>query len=102
MRNRIALAVSLLKEAAAALLDMPLLLLFPVLETVAMALFTGLWLTYAVYLVSSADIVSVYDPSALIEFKKLHWSQEAQARIAFLFFCWVWTSGFMQSMGYVS
>ena len=102
MRERISLAVTLLKESATALIDVPQLLLFPLIMTLVMAGFAALFLTYSVYLVSSADIETVHDSLTGISYKKLYWSEEAQIRIGFLFFCWVWTAGFMQSVGHVS
>jgi hypothetical protein len=102
MRRRISMAVEILKESAAALIEMPMLTLLPVLLTIIMVLFTGIWLTYAVYLISSADIETIEDGVSGISYKVLSWSREAQMRIAFLFFCWVWTAGFVQSLGHLT
>jgi Plasma-membrane choline transporter len=101
MRNRIAMAVSLIKEAATALTDMPLLMVLPVVVTTVMALFTGIWLTYSVYLASSAELVTHVDETTGNSYKEFSWSLRSQQRIIFLLFCWAWTAGFLQAIGHV-
>lgn len=101
MRERIALAVSLIKEASTALVDLPLLLLLPILQTVVMAVFTGVWLTYSVYLVSSAELITHVDDKTGNSYKQFMWSKKSQQCILFMFFCWAWTAAFIQALGHL-
>ena len=48
LRDRIAMAVGLVKEAAAAVTGLPLLMLFPLATTIVMAFFTLVFVTYSV------------------------------------------------------
>ena len=96
------LAISLVQEAAAcitALVMLPLLLLLQVGVFLA---FTALWMYYSLYLVSSADIVTVYDESTGSSWKELEYTNRSKQAILFMCFMWLWTTAFIQAMGQIS
>ena len=96
------LAITLVQEAAAcitALVLLPLLLLVQVIVFIA---FTALWLYYALYLVSSADIVTMHDESTGSSWKELEYTDRAKQAIIFMCFMWLWTTAFIQAMGQIS
>ena len=93
LRESIAMAIGLLREAAAAIIALPTLILLPIFQTLIIAIFTALWLYFCANLISCADITTVYDNVTGGSYKEFNWSTESQRRIIFLLFCWLWTSG---------
>ncbi|CAN0450009.1 unnamed protein product, partial [Hapterophycus canaliculatus] len=54
-RKRIQMAIAITKEAARAVNDMKVLILFPVVQSAALLVFLLPWTTYSLYLASSGE-----------------------------------------------
>jgi hypothetical protein len=98
-RKRISLAITLIKESAATLLQVPLLFLFPLIQTAIFAGFTCLWLYYTIYLVSSGQIVTHVDSVTGFSYKTIEYNENSKRAIVFMIFIWLWTIGFIEAVG---
>lgn len=100
-RDRIALAIGLIRESAEALISMPILCVSPVLQTMLFAGFSCLWMYYCVYLVSSGDINTHVDDTTGLTFKTVDFDKNTQHAIVFMVFGWFWSVGFIEAMGQI-
>jgi hypothetical protein len=98
-RKRISLAITLIKESAATLLQVPLLFLFPLIQTAIFAGFTCLWLYYTIYLVSSGQIITHVDSITGFSYKTIEYNENSKRAIVFMIFIWLWTIGFIEALG---
>eukprot|EP00981_Chlorochromonas_danica_P011443 scaffold4011_cov197-Ochromonas_danica.AAC.25 len=101
-RQKIALAISLVREACIALTSMPLLCLMPMLQTVCFGGFTAIWMLFAVYLVSSGDITTHVDGLTGFSYKTMEYDLNAQRAIIFMLFAWLWSIGFIEAVGQIA
>ena len=99
MRERVALAISLVRESVKALLAMPWLIFFPLFECVVFVFFTTLWLVYSLYLMSSGTVSTVVDGSTGDSYKVLNYNNHTSLVLVFEFFCWIWCIRFVEALG---
>ncbi|TMW63232.1 hypothetical protein Poli38472_002173 [Pythium oligandrum] len=66
MRKRIHIAIAIIRESSRAIKTLPLLLLWPVVPTIAFVLLVMYAVTIAAYIMSSADISSVLESTAAL------------------------------------
>ena len=102
MRERVQLAIAVVKEAARALSSMPALLGLPLVQAVGLILFMLPWMVYAIYLASSGDIVTIsaIDSSGnSYNYKQFEYSTNTQYAFLYMLFCWFWTSQFIIAYG---
>lgn len=99
LRERIALAIGIIKESSAALIDMPLLCFFPLFQTFLFACFTAIWLLYSAYLISSGELTTYTDPVTSISYNYIHYDVNSQGAMLILVFVWLWTTGFIEAFG---
>jgi len=59
LRKRIALAIGITKEAAKCIATMPIIIVFPVLQVVALIIFLIPWFIYCLFLASSGEMETV-------------------------------------------
>lgn len=102
MRQRIMLAITLVQEAAACITALVLLPLLLLVQVIVFLAFTALWMYYALYLVSSADIVTMHDPSTGSSWKEFEYTDRSKQAILFMIFMWLWTTAFIQALGQIS
>lgn len=103
MRKRIMLAIGITKESAKALGSMTALILFPVIQTVAILLFSCVWFVYIIYLASSGEVVKeIYTYGGYeIESQTYVYSNSSKKAYWYLLFCWFWTSEFIMAVGQI-
>eukprot|EP00640_Fibrocapsa_japonica_P000767 CAMPEP_0113938732 /NCGR_PEP_ID=MMETSP1339-20121228/5151_1 /TAXON_ID=94617 /ORGANISM="Fibrocapsa japonica" /LENGTH=593 /DNA_ID=CAMNT_0000941985 /DNA_START=62 /DNA_END=1843 /DNA_ORIENTATION=+ /assembly_acc=CAM_ASM_000762 len=97
LRKRIQLAISIIKEASKSIMDMPLIVLFPVIQVIGTICFLIPWIIYVLYLASSGEVYTyTYNGISMKGF-----SYDDNIRYAFLYllFCWFWTSQFIVAVG---
>lgn len=106
MRSRIQLAIGVIKEAARALATMPILIIMPILQTVALGLFLVPFVIYAAFLATSGDFVTytgTYTDSFNIEhsyqYKAFVYDDNTKYSFLYLIFSWFWTSEFLIAVG---
>ena len=102
MRERVQLAIAVVKEAARALGSMPALLGLPLLQAIGLTLFLLPWVVYAIYLASSGDIVviSATDGSGNVyNYRQFEYSTNTQYAFLYMLFSWFWTSQFIIAYG---
>jgi len=111
MRKRIQLALNIIKEAARALAAMPMLILMPVIQALALCVFLFPWIIYCLYLASSGElqVLSGTYPTpggggAMTEYTYKDFTYTTNTKYAFLYmlFCWFWTSQFIVALGQLS
>ena len=102
MRDRISLAINLIRESATVLTQLPLLLLLPFLQVAVFAAFTCLWLYYSMYLVSAGDISTHVDSTTGFSYKTISYSERSQQAILLMLFVWLWTIGFIEATGQIA
>ena len=98
MRDRIALAVDLLKETLKVLSSMPLLICFPIIQVILYTVFTAGWAISFFYLASSGVIESTTD-AAGGNYKVMKYSDEAKYTLIFMIFGWFWNFAFLEAYG---
>merc|ERR1711865_183571 len=93
LRKRIALAIGITKEAAKCIAAMPLIILFPILQVLALIIFVIPWFIYCLYLGSSGEMETVggarqmvYDDTTF----KAGW---------YMIFVYYWSSEFIIAIG---
>jgi len=95
LRKRIALAIGITKEAAKCIAAMPLIILFPILQVLALIIFVIPWFIYCLYLGSSGEMETVggarqmvYDDTTF----KAGW---------YMIFVYYWSSEFIIAIGQI-
>jgi Plasma-membrane choline transporter len=100
MRDRIALAIGLVRESSRALIAMPLLCFFPLLQVIVCATFTAIWAIFFFYLASSGTvIVQTSTDASSIDYKSVSYDDNAKHAIIFMVFGWFWNVVFLEAFG---
>ena len=98
IRSRISLAISITKEACKAFAAMPMLLIFPVLQAIGIAIFLIPWVIYCAYLASSGE-VTVIKLDGVVVGRDFAYDDNTQTAGLFMLFCFFWTTQFVVAMG---
>lgn len=101
LRERIALAIGLVRESSKALLRMPILTILPLLYVGIFGLITIIFSIYCAYLASSGDITTHYNSTTGMSYKEISFTEAARNTIAFVIFVYLWTIGFLEAMGHI-
>lgn len=101
LRERIALAIGLVRESSKALLRMPILTILPLLYVGIFGLITIIFSIYCAYLASSGDITTHYNSTTGMSYKEISFTDAARNTIAFVIFVYLWTIGFLEAMGHI-
>jgi choline transporter-like protein 2/4/5 len=103
LRKRIMLGIGITKEAAKALGSMTSLILFPILQTIALLAFSCVWFVYLIYLLSSGELQNVTHTYGPITYNTTEYvySDSANKAYWYLVFCWFWTSEFIMAFGQI-
>jgi hypothetical protein len=99
MRERIALAITLVRESVKAMISMPLLIFFPLFQCIVFGLLTALWGVYSAYLISSGELTTETDDFTGSKYTVLKYDKNATHAIAFLVFAWIWSTAFVEALG---
>lgn len=99
LMKRIALAISIVKEAARAIGTMPLLIFTPIIEAIGVVMFLIPWTIYVVYLASSGDIETTTTNG--ITYKTFSYDKNTKYAFLYMLFCWFWTSQFIIAFGQI-
>ncbi|KAJ1456760.1 plasma-membrane choline transporter-domain-containing protein, partial [Pelagophyceae sp. CCMP2097] len=101
MRKRIVLAIKIIREAAKALSQMPMLLLQPIFQVAATLAFVVVWAIYATYLASAGDVrlaTASYN-GVDVQYKEFHYTRRQQYAALYMVFAFFWTVEFIASLG---
>jgi hypothetical protein len=103
LRKRIVLAIGIVKEAARAVSAMPIIILMPIFQCIAIVIFLVPWVIYSLYLASSGSIEVHEVESGGVSTTYRTMNYDANQRYAFLYllFCWYWTSEFILAVGQI-
>ena len=102
LRKQIMLAMACVREAARAIGAMPLIVLFPVIQTVGFLVFVIAWIFYAVHLISTGEIVEVELPTtAKVTMRQYKFDDTTEYLGWYLLFCLFWTIAFIQALGQI-
>eukprot|EP00596_Hydrurales_sp_CCMP1899_P007026 CAMPEP_0119035114 /NCGR_PEP_ID=MMETSP1177-20130426/2080_1 /TAXON_ID=2985 /ORGANISM="Ochromonas sp, Strain CCMP1899" /LENGTH=377 /DNA_ID=CAMNT_0006993035 /DNA_START=379 /DNA_END=1509 /DNA_ORIENTATION=+ len=102
LRKRIQLAIGIIKEAAKSIAKMPILILLPILQVLAMVVFLIPWFIYVIYLASSGDTINVDATTSTGEaytYRKFVYTENTKYAFIYMLFCWFWTSEFILAIG---
>jgi len=104
LRKSIMLSIGIVKESARCVHAMPTILMFPVVQSVALIVFLVVWLIYAVYLASLGDIMvkTVADSGVEgvdVQYRTFEYDEATQQYAWFLLFCLYWTFYFIEAVG---
>ena len=100
LRKQIMLAMGCVREAARAIGSMPLIVVFPVIQTLGFLAFIGVWMFYAVHLISTGDIKEVELPTAAkVTMRQYEFDETTSYLGWYLMFCLFWTIAFLQALG---
>lgn len=102
MRERVQLAINVVKEASRALSAMPALLGVPAVQATGLVLFLVPWTIYSLFLASSGDIVLVTAQDTAgnsYTYRTFEYSENTQYAFLYMLFCWFWTSQFIIAYG---
>lgn len=100
LRRQIMLAMACVREAARAIGAMPLIVLFPVIQTIGFMAFAIVWLLYAVHLASTGDITEMELPvDTGVTVRDFKFDDFTKSMGYFLIFIFLWTVGFIQALG---
>eukprot|EP01031_Cornospumella_fuschlensis_P029737 gene29737-35905_t len=98
-RSRIALAISLVRESAAALTYMPLICFLPLLQTALYVGVTAVLLLYAVFLATSGQVHTATDSATGISYSYLTLDVPTQRAMVLVCFAWLWSIGWLEGVG---
>jgi hypothetical protein len=102
LRKQIMLAMACVREAARAIGSMPLLVLFPVIQTIGFLAFIVIWMFYAVHLASTGEVVNMELPvDAVVTVRNYEFDDITQRVGWYLIFCFFWTAAFIQALGQI-
>lgn len=101
LRKRIVLAIGIVKEAARAVSAMPIIILMPVFQCIAIVIFLVPWVIYSLYLASSGNIEvhKVESGGVSTTYRTMNYDSNQRYAFLFLLFCWYWTSEFILAIG---
>ncbi|KAL3792860.1 hypothetical protein HJC23_004785 [Cyclotella cryptica] len=90
MRKRIQLAMGCVKETSKAIITMPIIILFPVIQALGFMVFMIIWSVYAANLASMGEFSTNSFQAGPISVSQCAW---------YLLFCFFWTGQFILAMG---
>lgn len=110
LRRAIQLAMGCVKEASRAIGSMPMIITYPIVQSVALFGFMAIWLVYAVFLVSLGEVKSVELDFSLpaspfntqVAVRTYEFSDFVERAGWFLIFCYFWTSLFIRALGEIA
>lgn len=100
LRKQIMLSMACVREAARAIGAMPLLVIFPIIQTIGLLIFMVIWVAYAVQLASTGEVVVVKAPVDTDASVRSFQFDEFTTNCGWYhIFCLLWTSGFISAVG---
>lgn len=100
LRKSIMMAMACVREAARAIGSMPLLVAFPIIQTLGFLAFTVIWAVYAVHLASTGTIVELELPLAATANVRGYQFDDFTTYCGwFLLFCGFWTVALIRALG---
>jgi choline transporter-like protein 2/4/5 len=102
IRTRIRLAINITKEACKALATMPILIFFPVIQAIGVAIFLIPWSIYCLYLASSGELVLYTVTSTTgqqLTYRDFEYSDNTMYAGLYMLFTFFWTTQFVVAMG---
>ena len=101
LRKRISLAIGIVKESARAIGSMPVIILFPVLQSICLFAFVIVWMIYAIHLASIGKMhTTTIDVNGMIvNIRDFEYDRITEYQGWFLLFCFFWTSQFIIALG---
>lgn len=100
LRKQIRLATACVKEAARAIGSMPLIILLPIMESVAFFGFGAVWLFYAINLASIGELKTTTMPlKSSVTVRTFEYNTDVERSGWYLLFCFLWTSGLIGALG---
>jgi choline transporter-like protein 2/4/5 len=102
LRKQIMLAMGCVREAARAIGSMPVIVLFPVIQTIGFFMFFAVWAVFAVYLASTGTIGELVLPTTAVVTVRTYQFDDFTTYCGwYLLFVLLWTIGFIQAMGQI-
>mmetsp|Transcript_21923 Transcript_21923/g.28404 ORF Transcript_21923/g.28404 Transcript_21923/m.28404 type:complete len:512 (+) Transcript_21923:173-1708(+) len=101
LRKRINLAMGVVKESCKALADMPLIVVFPLIQLCGFIVFMVFWVLYVVYLAGTAEVSESSKTTEGYTTRELTYSSDAKKRGWYFLFCYFWTSEFILALGQI-
>ena len=102
VRKRISMAVGVIKETARALATMPVLILMPILQVLALCLFLVPWFIYVIFLASSGTTVTSTGTTSgglTYTYRQFVYTENTKYAFLYMLFVWFWTSEFIVAVG---
>ncbi len=100
LRKQIQLAMACVREAARAIGAMPMIVFFPVIQTLGFLAFLAVWMFYAVYLGSTGTITEKELPTInAVTYREYEFDDTTRYLGWYLIFVFFWTVAFIQAMG---
>lgn len=105
LAKRIELAITVVSQAAKSLSAMPLLVFTPILNVLGMAAFMVPWVFYMLFLASDGTVnkksypVTYMGVTSNVYYTTISYDKDAEERLWFMWFCYLWTSNFVQAIG---
>ena len=101
MRKAIMLSIGIVKESARSIQAMPTILIFPIIQSIALLAFFMVWIVYAVYLFSVGDVgLTEYESNGVsMSVRSFEHEQDTEYMGWYLLFCWFWTTEFIEAVG---
>jgi solute carrier family 44 protein 1 (choline transporter-like protein) len=98
LRDKIALAISLIQKTTKAILAIPVLMIAPLLNVIVIGGFSIIWIIYSIYVVTSGDIITV-TTSTGYSYKEARLDRQDNYNLIYLAFMWLWTAMFILDAG---
>jgi len=108
LRKRIQVGMVILKEACKAVVEMPGIVLFPILQVVGFILFMVPWIFYCVFLAGMGTVTAktvtamTTDSPIQYTYRTITYTKDIQQKGWYMFFCYLWTAQFIQAMGQIT
>eukprot|EP00804_Cyclotella_cryptica_P002570 CCRYP_010412-RA/>CCRYP_010412-RA protein AED:0.05 eAED:0.05 QI:226/1/1/1/0.83/0.71/7/1639/666 len=101
MRKRIQLAMGCVKETSKAIITMPIIILFPVIQALGFMVFMIIWSVYAANLASMGEFStnSFQAGPISVSVRSFEFSDFVKQCAWYLLFCFFWTGQFILAMG---
>jgi len=96
MCTQIQTAIHLVQLAATAIKDMPLLLLYPIMNVLVLGLWSSLWIAVAVFLASTGEQVE----HAVYGYFEWHYTTEVEYAVYYWVFGFLWTCEYMMAASF--
>lgn len=102
LRKQIQLAMACVREAARAIGCMPLIVAFPVIQSIGFLAFILVWIFFAVHLASTGDIKEIDLPTTVkVTMRQYEFDDTTTYLGWYLIFCLFWTIAFIQALGQI-